>query len=223
MFRHFLLILLSLAAGFALSQWTGPAPAETNVKSGRSTFSAKQNPALRQPHPLAEGMEKALAEGGWEENAKKWAQEDPAGFHAWLLQQDPAPPLELSCLLFETWVLDAPDAAFAAAVNMPGRFQREKFIPKMLNGLLAAGTHDETAIHWINRTADDFSGFRWPTPAFFETKSPEAAAAMLSKVTATLYGGALCRTTGGAMGREGSGRRAPMDGGVASGTAEWCI
>ena len=185
-----LLSLFSLVGSFALSRWSAPLPKVSALRPSPMAASRAAKQAAG-TSPRATEMEQALAAGDWEAAAKKWAREDPAGFHAWLLRQDPAPDLKLTTLLFTTWVLQDPDAAFAAAVNMPRRFQRDEFIPQMLGKLLDAGTHDERAIYWINQTSGEFSGFTWSNPAFLTKRTPEDAAALLSKLSGSLYGGTL--------------------------------
>jgi len=132
----------------------------------------------------------------WKDAARQWAEEDPAGFHAWLVRQDPAPRLEITKQLFFTWVLHDPDAAFTAAVNLPARFQRGEFIPDMLTRLLHAGTYDTKALHWVNKVTDEYSGFTWSDPHFIKNKPPEAAAAMLRDTEAGNYGSHLFELLG---------------------------
>src|SRR5687768_9299857 len=148
MFKYTLIAVVSLAAGVALSRWT-----QSSGKKATGKFHASESvgvsPLDRVANsPRAEAMDHAIAAGQWKDAAKKWAEDDPAGFHAWLRRQDPAPPLKLTETLFLTWVLRDPDAAFTAAVNLPRRFQRGEFIPDMLNKLLHSGTHDELALRW---------------------------------------------------------------------------
>lgn len=196
MLKYSLIALLSLAFGVALSRWTQPAAKTPAAKIHAPGTVVSRPSASSAKSPRAEAMDKALAGGQWEDPAKKWAEDDPAGFHAWLLRQDPAPPLKLTETLFLAWVLRDPDGAFAAAVNLPRRFQRGEFIPDMLNTLLQAGTSDELAFRWLGKVSGEFSGFGSGNPAFLTTKSPEEAAALLSGVTESFYGGRLLNQLG---------------------------
>jgi hypothetical protein len=118
---------------------------ETSVASSVSTSrSGINSDSEKEAHDL-DGITTA--------NAAAAATTDPRGFFQALLKADPQPSREIVEAFFAAWIAENPDAAFQAALLLPGRFGYEvetnQFFPRQVQLLF----HRDplAALRWVGR------------------------------------------------------------------------
>jgi hypothetical protein len=98
------------------------------------------------------GKEAHDLEGITAADAAAAATTDPRGFFQALLKADPQPSREIMEAFFTAWVGENPDAAFQAALLLPGRFGyevRNQFFPRQVQ--LLFHRDPRVALRWVGR------------------------------------------------------------------------
>ncbi|MBX3743087.1 MAG: hypothetical protein KF712_19030 [Akkermansiaceae bacterium] len=129
-----------LGAVIPLPPSKGKASAAPSVATARSGVNS--NPG-KEAHDL-DGITAA--------DAAAAATTDPRGFFQALLKADPQPSREIVEAFFNAWIAANPDAAFQAALLLPGRFGyegRSQFFPRQVQELFQ--THPLVALRWVGR------------------------------------------------------------------------
>jgi len=119
-------------------------------------------------------------EGGWKPAAIAWAAEDPAGFYQWLVDRGIPPGEEVLELLFSAWLERDDDAAFTAALNLPGDFQRGKTLAVMLNHTLEREGGLKLALQWMPWVEGQIFQWAQPGDAWMKSLPPDQIAASLA-------------------------------------------
>lgn len=184
-----LLFILAAGIGWAIGMWMPIAAAREEPLQAKAEKKAPRDTLQRrlQSHPVG-GVAKAMdaREDGnkqeKQEEASRWATEDPEQFAAWLYQQDPAVADGIVEAFFGDWVRNDPDKAFEAALHLPKQYANAQ--NKLLTRMLALALNNDwrAALPWIApvqeagggyfRLADDF---KWLMAADLEMGNALAA------------------------------------------------
>ncbi|MES2709439.1 MAG: hypothetical protein V4726_22765 [Verrucomicrobiota bacterium] len=179
--------LLAIAAGFGVSRLaaTGSSGDGAPVSESRG-FNQIPSNSGPPPAPVASPQPKAGAGAPptWQSAANAWAAADPAGFHRWLLKRGITPGGDVLEVLFTQWVKQDPDAAFEAAFNLPGDFQRHAALTHAMFHVLERPGGLAMALKW-NATADEqMESWGFPEDrAWMSSLPPDRIAALLGKGT----------------------------------------
>lgn len=169
-----------LVAGFALARLVpvsgGPA---VTVSAKPESIKSKPAASVRVVAPDSFSLE-----GDWRPEAKAWAERNPAEFYQWLVERGIPPGSEVLRVLFEAWIRQDVDAAFTAAFNLPGDFQRhDDVLDAMLGWTLAAPGGLRAALPWIPRVEEQISSWTWPGEEWMKSSAPEDIASVLAGMT----------------------------------------
>jgi hypothetical protein len=151
-------------------------------------------PPVSQPSKPVVKRQIDLTAGNVAVAAKDWAATDPAGLQCWLCERDT--PLAKGELwhLFEGWLQQDPDAAFAAAMNLPGDFDREELLPRMLGKMLESPAGLDTVLKWLPRLEAQVTGFTHPSDKWLKGANlAEMATKLEAYPGGSSYFGAMVR------------------------------
>lgn len=181
-----LLSLLAVTAGFGVSRLTATGSSGDRIIVSGSRGSNKIPDQPGQPLPAAASPQPASASDAptWQSAAKAWAAADPAGFHRWLLKRGIPPAWDILEILFTEWVKQDPDAAFGAAFNLPGDFQRHVALTHAMYWTLERPGGLAMALKWCSAADEQMEAWVLPEDrAWMLSVPPEEIAALLGKGT----------------------------------------
>jgi hypothetical protein len=181
--------LCCLAAGFALARLVPVSGGNAlPASAGPESIKSKSTVGARAVAPASFSLE-----GDWRPQAEAWAERDPAGFCQWLVERGIPPGEEVLMVLFKAWIRQDVDAAFTAAFNLPGDFQRENPLLGMMCGWALAGPGGLKAVlKWIPQAEEQMGG--WASPGFeiIQCNPPAETAAILAEMASPMkYSGTL--------------------------------
>lgn len=169
--------------GFALAFLTSSRPVG-------SPATAHQPPP--KPASLARSLPALAADADAQAALRQWAEHDPAGLCQWLIERGVPPDDEVLVPLFTTWVKQDIDAAFTAAFNLPGDFQREESVLwQMLNAALDSPDGLAAVWRWIPLVEEQISGFGGGSDTWIDLDDPRPQAELLAASSGKLYSNAL--------------------------------
>lgn len=144
------------------------------------------------PASLARPLPALAADADAQAALRQWAEHDPSGLCQWLIERGVPPYDEALVSLFTTWVKQDIDAAFTAAFNLPGDFQREKSVLwKMLNAARDSPDGLAAAWRWIPLVEEQVSVFGGGSDTWIDLGDPRPQAELLAASSGKLYSGAL--------------------------------
>ena len=187
--KHILIGLGFIVAGFALARLVpashGPA---VTVSAKPESIKSKSAAPVRAVAPDSFSLE-----GDWRPQAEAWAERNPAEFYKWLVERGIPPGSEVLRVLFQAWIRQDVDAAFTAAFNLPGDFQRQdNVLDAMLGWTLAAPGGLRAALRWIPRAEEQLSSWSWPGEEWMKSGPPQEIAALLAETSsATRFSGTM--------------------------------
>lgn len=165
-----------LAAGFSLARLV-PVSKGTALPASAGPESIKSGSTVvaRPVAPVSFSVE-----GDWRPQAQAWAERNPAEFYQWLVERGIPPGEEVLMVLFNAWSRQDVDAAFTAAFNLPGDFQRDEVLDDVMAWALAAPGGLQAALKWIPQVEEQLSVWVPPGEEWMKSGPPQEITGVLA-------------------------------------------